>query len=97
MSKYSNTINNDKVECPYCGYSYQREGEDISEDEREEECEECGKKYQTHDSFTVYHHAAPDCELNGEQHDYQPASLGNGKTHPFCTVCEKCQPHRELK
>ena len=80
------------VECPYCGSHYQPESEDFSEDQRDEECGECGKKYYLSQSISITHHAKPDCELNGDQHDYQPVSLRSGVTHPFCTVCEKCQP-----
>lgn len=91
MSQFSDVYNNHEVECPYCGYAYQAEGEDYSEDERSEECENCGKKYYHSDSFTVTHETRPDCKLNGMEHDYQLVDLGNGARHPFCTVCGDCQ------
>ena len=87
------TCDDSNRECPYCGHSYQPESEDYSNDTREEECSECGKKYIAHDSFSVTHYATPDCELNGEQHDWQPRPLPGGRTHPFCERCDRCQPH----
>ena len=69
--------------------------EDYDEDEREEECGTCGKKYYLHQSFVVENWTRPDCELNGEKHDYQPRNLRDGKTHPFCDTCGKCQPLSE--
>ena len=95
--KFEETLNDYNVECPYCGDAYQAEAEDYSEDEREQECDECGKKYFLHQNFTVTHHARPDCELNGEHHDYQPTNMRGGRSHPFCTVCSKCQPHGDLE
>ena len=90
------TINDDGRECPYCGYKYQPESEDYSEFDRVEECDECGKKYHAHDVFSVSHWAKPDCELNGEQHDWQPRRLTGGRTHPFCSKCDTCMPHKLL-
>jgi len=96
MSEFYDTYNDDEVECPYCHYKYQPEAEDYSEDRRAEECGECGKSFYLNQSFSVSHHTKPDCELNKENHDYQPFSISDGQTHPFCTVCEKCQPHSEI-
>lgn len=70
--------------CPYCGNKYRVEGEDVSEDIREEECCECGKKYHAYDSISVTHHAVPDCELNGERHEWP---LPDG--HQICMKCSK--------
>jgi len=93
QSKYTDELDDCEMICPYCGNKYQPEGEDYSEDCREEECEECGKTYHAHQSFSVTHHATPDCELNGEQHEWQAVSLGAGKgTHDFCATCDKCRP-----
>ena len=86
------TFDDSERKCPYCGEAYQPESEDYSEDRRIEECNECGKNYYAHDSFSVTHYATPDCELNGEQHAWEPRSLTGGKTHPFCSKCDKCQP-----
>lgn len=83
-------------ECPYCGESHQPESADYSEDDRTEECGGCGKMYHACDSFTVTHYATPDCELNGEQHEWEARSLGGGRTHPFCLKCDKCQPHNHV-
>ena len=97
MSKYTDTIDDCDRECPYCGYTYQPEPAEYSDNLREEECENCDKSYYVHDSFYVTHHATPDCELNGQEHDYQSITLGNGQTHGFCTVCDKCRPAKALE
>jgi len=92
MSKFDETLNDDVVECPYCGYKYQPESEDYDEDTREEECQECSKKYYLSQSFSVTHHANPDCEINELEHNYETVKLNNGGQHDFCTVCGKCKP-----
>ena len=92
MPKFPEHMDGEEVICPYCKHSYQPESEDFTEDAWEQECEECGKFFYTHQSFIVYHHAIPDCELNGQVHDYQLVNLRDGKSHPFCTVCGKCKP-----
>ena len=86
------TSDDSERQCPYCGHSYQPESATYSESERAEECEECGKTYRIHDSFSVTHYATPDCELNGESHDYQDRAVLDGGTHPFCMKCDKCKP-----
>lgn len=78
--------------CPYCKHEYQPEAETYSEDVREEDCEGCGKTYRLHDSFSVTHYATPDCELNGETHDWQDRALRGGRMRPFCMKCDKCMP-----
>lgn len=85
------TDKTDRV-CPYCGYDYQVEGEDYSDDVRAEECEECGKKYFAYESFFVTHHAVPDCELNGEAHKWISEKVSANGFHDFCAVCSKCRP-----
>ena len=82
--------------CPYCQEEdAQIEGEDYSEDEYELECSHCDKKYYVHQQFEISHHSRGDCELNGEEHDYQPVTLRSGESAPFCTKCDKCQPYNE--
>jgi ribosomal protein S14 len=70
--------------CPYCQHSYQVETEDYSSDTRVEECSECGKKYHATDHFEVTHTATPDCELNGEPHDW---TSNVRHTFEFCRQC----------
>jgi len=79
--------------CPYCGYSYQVEVEDFYEDPCEEECGGCEKKFYLSQSLSVDHHSKPDCILNGEEHKWSPVDISGGKTHDFCSVCNKCRPH----
>lgn len=85
------TLDDSNRICPYCGAAYQPEHEDFSEDNRIEECEGCKKRYHAYDSFSVTHYATPDCELNGEQHEWEPMPTSRGRTHPFCAKCDKCQ------
>jgi len=93
--KYEETVNGCNRICPYCGFSYQVEGEDYSENMREEKCDECGKKFYAQESFTVDHYATPNCELNGEAHQWEPFELRRGGHHDFCSVCGKCRPFNE--
>lgn len=87
MKVEERTDDNDSI-CPYCGESYQVEGEDYSEDSQEIECGECGKKYWLQTTFSISHTSTPDCELNGEEHQYL---LNEAGTAYFCSVCEKCK------
>lgn len=91
-SEHEETFDDNDRICPYCGGRYQVESEDYSEAPRDEECFECGKTYTAYEEFSVTHHAVPDCELNGEQHKWAPASLGGGRYHDFCKICHKCKP-----
>ena len=85
------TFDDSVRKCPYCGATHQPEAETYSEDVREEECESCLRTYRIHDSFSVTHYATPDCELNGETHDWQDRQTRRG-SHPFCMKCDKCMP-----
>ena len=89
MSEFEDQIDGCNVICPYCKSEYQPEAEDFSEDSREEECHDCGKKFYAYDSLTVDHHSRPDCELNGEQHKWEPYLFRDGRSHDYCTVCDK--------
>jgi hypothetical protein len=86
------TFDDGERKCPYCSHGYQPEPCDYGEQWREEECERCGKSYHAHDSCTVTHYATPDCELNGDPHDWQDRAVGGGRLHPFCMKCDKCMP-----
>ena len=44
------------VICPYCLSSYQSEGEDEHDEEREETCFTCKRVYLLRDEFTVTHY-----------------------------------------
>ncbi len=93
MSEYEEQTDYNKVICPYCGYSYQCEGEDYCEDGRDEECGECGKSFHMSTYFSVSHTTSPDCELNGAKHKWEPIKLRNGRTHDFCSICNMCRPY----
>ena len=85
------TFDDSVRKCPYCGHTHQPESETYSENSWVETCEECDKQYHANDSVSVTHYAEPDCELNGEAHDWQDKAV-RGRKHPFCTKCEKCMP-----
>lgn len=93
MPKFSNTRDYNYIICPYCGWKYKPESKDYSEDRIVEKCEECEKKFYSHQVTVISHHGEADCELNGEEHDWVANSLGDGKTHDFCSVCDKCKPY----
>lgn len=89
--KFEFQVDNCNTICPYCNCQYQEESESYSEDSRIETCEECGKKFHTYQSFSVDHYTIPDCEINEEQHKWEATSLGDGRTHDFCSICGKCR------
>lgn len=93
------TISSTYRECPYCGYEYQPEGEDFHEDEKAEQCDGCGKKFLSFDSVSIDYCAKPDCELNNEEHDYQPHKAITNAV--FCSKCDDCklveQPQNEAQ
>lgn len=85
----------DVVRCPYCKHEYQPEAEDYSEDMREQECYECEKKFWLHQDFTVDHCVKPDCELNGEPHQWDVVS-SKYPDYESCGVCDKWRKRTEL-
>ena len=87
-AKHKHESSDANVICPYCKHEYQPEAEDYSEDTREEECSQCGKKYHVWQVFSVDHHAKPDCELNGEQHQWDIVSKRR-PDYQSCGVCNK--------
>jgi len=96
-SKYDTEVDDNDSICPYCKHRYQVESEDFDEEDKEVECDECGKKYYQHQSFMVSTFTTPDCELNGEEHEWRWITLRNGKRHQFCAICDKCRPHATKK
>ena len=84
-SEYEEKYGENKMVCPYCGYSHHVEGEDYSIGEnRIEECGNCGKNFKYSTSIDVTHITTPDCDLNGGEHVYverQPV---------YFTKVEKC-------
>lgn len=77
--------------CPYCGYKYKVEAEEVSETTRVEDCENCGKKFYAQEVIDITHKSTPDCELNGQAHQWAPWNTEYGP-HDFCSVCAKCRP-----
>ena len=89
MPRYREENSSDHRKCPYCGYTHHVEGEDYSEEDREEECSECGEKYWAAEVFEVTHFSRPDCALNGREHDWFEY-VGHGQVlHRRCRECGK--------
>ena len=97
MSKYQQTIETCNRVCPYCHNSYQVENAECLETTRIEECEECGKKYHAYEMITVDHYAEPDCELNDQEHQWEPIQLSNDSFYDFCSICGKIRPGKPIK
>jgi len=90
MAKFDTQMDSVNAICPYCEASYQVESEDYSEDSRAEECGNCGKKYLIYQSFSVDTITKPNCEINGDEHDFELVELTGGGAY-FCTVCDECK------
>ena len=84
MSKYENQIGDeqDGAVCPYCKTTHHIEGEDYSEDVSKIECS-CGKSFYCSQQINIQHDSYPNCELNGEEHQYE--AFGKGCFR--CIVC----------
>lgn len=89
VSKYEDQYDEDATICPYCGEGHQPEAETWDEEAREEECGECGRRYLVHQSFSVCHITKPDCEINGEEHQW--GSKDGYPDHKWCKICGKCE------
>lgn len=89
MTKVGRTENLCDRVCPYCNYAYQVDSGSYNSESRVSECDNCGKKYHAHDECMWMHHAEPDCELNGEQHEFPPAGRRQ--------LCVKCGRHKVTK
>ncbi len=63
----------DEIVCPYCGYKFSDSYEwEAHEHERTIECHSCEKKFNATATISVSYSTHKDCELNGEQHDFEP-------------------------
>lgn len=93
-SKYEDQCDDSNSICPYCKESFQAESEDYDEDQRIIKCEGCGMKYYLCQRFSVDHHTTPDCELNGEDHQFERVKLNDGREADFCAICYKCRSIR---
>lgn len=84
FSDFSLKINDNDVECPYCGSKHQLEGEDFSEDRVIEECDDCGKKFFRYSTIRTDVRCEPDCGLNGQEHADHP----DGDGYRSCSTCD---------
>jgi transposase-like protein len=92
MSKYTEEQDSEKAICPYCGNKHHVEAESYDASAQEEECDNCGKKYWLQQEFDITHNTAPDCELNGEEHQYELMTFRTGFSAHFCSECGKVRP-----
>ena len=97
MTEYQQIINPYSQVCPYCHNSSQVKVEDCSEAPRIDECDQCGKKYRAYEMFSVNHYSGPDCELNNQEHQWEPIQLNNISSHDFCSICGKERPGKTTK
>ena len=84
MSEFYDMSDDSEVICPYCGHVYEPEAEDFYEDSRVETCDGCGKSYHLSQYVSVTNETVPDCEINGEVHDFEAVEAC---THRFCVTC----------
>lgn len=91
MAQFEEQLDDNEAICPYCQARHHVEAEDYNEDSRAVECDSCGRKYWLTQSFSVTHHAKPDCTLNSQEHLYERVDLKNGRQADFCTVCDHCR------
>jgi Zn ribbon nucleic-acid-binding protein len=72
--------------CPYCLHYTRLTAAECDEIRRVVDCVACGKKYYTSEIVYVSSETNPNCELNGETHDY-PEDV---------SVCRRCQHVRPM-
>ena len=84
MTAYESQNDDSNAICPYCGSAYQVDDEDCAFDGRTEQCDDCGKHYLLESFVEVTHRTSPNCELNGDAHDWEEKA-----THKACRVCGK--------
>jgi DNA-directed RNA polymerase subunit RPC12/RpoP len=76
---------NHEIRCPYCRHEIDYSNE-IDDDMGTHDCAKCDKTFHFTRVVEVNYRSAPDCSLNGEQHNFIPR-LG----HRFCSVCDKLE------
>ena len=89
MSNYEYLIESE-ITCPYCKFEYGDSWEMLGDGEGTEvlECPECYKKFIATRHITVDYWCTPDCEENGEKHQYKKRNEQHkGKDIFDCVVC----------
>lgn len=71
-----------EIQCPYCGYEFSDSWE-YGEGESEIYCDECGNTFHYYGEIELNQRIAKDCELNNEEHNFQPYY----KELEKCTKC----------
>jgi len=83
MTEIDYTYESVDLKCPYCGEFQSDSWEiDFNDNRVKIECD-CGKKFWGSEHITRNYEGNPDCELNGEEHDFEEFSNRTLK-------CKKC-------
>ena len=89
---YTDVFNIDKAICPYCKQPSILKP--LTPSKRYEiECDECSHRYYvkrdagSFDACGITYHTAPDCTLNGYEHDII-TKTSKGQDYSFCAVCD---------
>jgi len=94
MSEFSTNIDDENAICPYCKEEHYIDHEDFLDEDEESiiNCDGCGKKFHHYTCYMIDQRTKPDCEINGDNHQYKTKELSTGENHGFCVVCGKCEP-----
>lgn len=97
MSKYEENLN-DEITCPYCGDRFEDSWDTIAGDGETAviDCD-CGKKFTATCVLSIDYWGHPDCELNGDEHDYEMIHFDSGKSANFCEICGNIEPIKRDK
>ena len=101
MAQFEERFYENQIICPYCGEENEDSWE-FGDSEDEQECYECGKYFSWERHTSVSYTSKADCELNGEQHNYNEdpdfVSDKDGKSW-YCTICGmmKFEPSEAFK
>ena len=85
----------DYLKCPYCD-AYDNDFDDYQsiEDEKKHQCASCNKTFWAEADVRVQYKSRPDCELNGEKHNFEQAAFIHWLT---CSKCRKSISKKDLE
>ena len=73
-----------EIICPYCDAEYQ---ESFLLQDESPKCEACGKWFELQVSIETTYHTYTNCELNGEEHDWEESSCTDLCVSYKCSKC----------